>query len=981
MAIPLLTTKLYTPPRRPSVVPRPRLTARLVDAQRLQHRLLLISAKAGAGKTTLASEWLPQQDRPAAWLSLDQKDNDPRRFASYLLAALQQVGVEVRGIDPSRWQAPELPPAEALTAELINEVAASAMACLLVLDDYHLIQSNWIHEAVGFLAENQPPAMQLVIITRTDPPWPLSRLRGRGQVTEIRDHDLRFTPEEAAQFLNESMGLGLPADAVSALEARTEGWIAGLQMAAISMQGRKQADDQAAFVAAFGGTHRYILDYLLEEVLNLQAPVVQDFLIETSILERMCAPLCDAVRFSTAETPSGSSATAVRVPTALTSAGSGLTEDGPELTPGGSESTASGSERTAFAEEVSGHGAATMAGRVQETTALADASGVFGSRAILAQLERTNLFLSPLDDERRWYRYHHLFADLLQSTLTERRSAEEIRKLHARASRWHQAEGSLEEAMIHAMAAQDYDRAATMIEDNVASMLSRSEAPLLLGWIKKLPEEIVRGRPWIDVYRATTLALSGRLEQVDALLDGVEDRLAPGDPQASALTGHIAAVRAYVANLRGDAPRAIEMAAITRECLPDEHLNARGMAAYALAETYLAMDDIDGASAASREMLDVGEKTGRLLMAIPALGDLAAINIVQGRLFQAEEHLQAARRWLVDKNALDSRVRCPYEAGMAGLLHEWNQLDRAHAHAQTGLEYTRHYGVYSLLVASALALMRILQAQGDVDGALEALHEAERTVQTRHVRLATRIEWSAARVVQWLAVGDVETASHCAGEFDNRSELVQMATARLRLAQGRPEEAQRLLWDQLALAEAGGRIGRCIEILALQALALEALDRPDEANAALSGALAMARPEGYLRLFLDLGKPMRRLLERAEARSAAKGAGAARPAPVARDYVRELLEAFRQGPPVESRLGADVEALSGRAAEVLVEPLTDRELEVLRLLAGGLTNKEMAGRLVVAPSTVKQHLKNIYSKLDVHSRTQAVARGRELGLL
>ena len=465
------------------------------------------------------------------------------------------------------------------------------------------------------------------------------------------------------------MGLDLPAEAVSTLERRTEGWIVGLQMAAISMQGRKQDGDLAAFVEAFGGTNRYILDYLMEEVLNQQPPAIQDFLIETSILERMCADLCEL---------------------------------------------------------------AVQHGRKPATAG--------DSQAILAQLERSNLFVIPLDDERRWYRYHHLFADLLKSTLRQRRSAEEIRELHRRASRWHQGEGSLEEAMIHAMAAQDFERAASMIEENIVSMLSRSEAPVLLGWIEKLPEQIVRGRPWIDVYRANTLALSGRLEQVEPLLEDVEKRIEPDAPQAAELLGHIAAIRAYAANLRGDAARVIEMAALAERYLPEEHLNARGMAAYALADTYFAGDDMDGASEASLKMLRVGEKTGRLLMAVPALCDLAAIKKVQGRLHQAEEFYDRARQWMVERKGLDSRVRCPYEVGLADLLREWNQLDAAYEHAVTGIEYSQRLGVYSLLVSGYVALMRILQARGDVEGALDALRNAEQVMQTHHVRLATRIE-------------------------------------------------------------------------------------------------------------------------------------------------------------------------------------------------------------------------------------------------
>jgi LuxR family maltose regulon positive regulatory protein len=938
MSIPLLTTKLYTPPQRPNLVLRPRLMAQLRESLRLRHRLTLISAKAGSGKTTLVSEWLHQQERPATWLSLDDKDNDPRRFFSYLIAALHKLEIKIDQAVLGRLQTPQLPQAEALVAELINDLAASSISFLVVLDDYHVIQNEWVHQAVGFLVEHQPPEMQLVLITRADPPWPLARLRGRGLVTEIRDHDLRFTSEEATRFLNESMALGLPAEAVSTLEWRTEGWIAGLQMAAISMQGRKQDGDLTAFVEAFGGTNRYILDYLMEEVLNQQAPAIQDFLVETSILERMCGALCDTVRFGFAESPSGSQRTAVRF------------------------------------GEAKPHGGLAEAGERRDQAATRD------SQAILAWLERCNLFVTPLDDERRWYRYHHLFADQLESTLRQRRSEEEIRELHRRASRWHQAEGSLEEAMVHAMAAQDFERAASMIEHNIVTMLSRSEAPVLLGWIKRLPEQIVRGRPWIDVYRANTLALGGQLEQVDSLLEDVERRMDPGAPRASELMGHIAAIRAYAANLRGDAARAIEMAALTERYLPEEHLDAQGMAAFALADTLFAGDDMDGARQASLKMLRIGEKTGRLLMAVPALCVLAETKQVQGRLHQAEGLYERARQWMVERDGLDTRVRCPYEVGLANLRREWNQLDAAHQHAVTTLEYSQRFGVSSYPVSGNVALMRILQAQGDVAGALDALRSAEQVVQTHHVRLATRIELRAARVVQWLAVGDLETASHWAEGYGG-SELEQIALARLRLAQGRAAEAQRLLDQQRALAEAGGRTGRLIEILSLQALALEAQGQPDEAGAALSQALSLARPEGYMRLFLDLGQPLYELLERSIAPGTAPEPHGAAIARIAGDYVRDLLDGFQQErEALRSRVAEAAPPLPS-LAQALVDPLTERELEVLQLLAEGLSNKEIADRLVVAPSTVKQHLKNIYAKLDVHSRTQAVARGQELALL
>jgi LuxR family maltose regulon positive regulatory protein len=927
MSIPLLTTKLYIPPRRPNLVLRPRLMARLKEALRLRHRLTLISAKAGTGKTTLVSEWLHEQERPATWLSLDGNDNDPRRFFSYLIAALHQLGIKT---EPSWSETPQLPQAEALVAGLINDVATSMIPFLLVFDDYHLIQNEWIHQAVGFLVEHQPPEMHLVLITRVDPPLPLGRLRGRGQVTEIRDHDLRFTAEEAARFLK-ARDLDLPAEAVSTLERGTEGWIVGLQMAAISMQGRKQGGDLAAFVEAFGGTNRYVLDYLTEEVLDQQAPAIQDFLIETSILSRMCAGLCDAVRFSEAESPSGLPETGVRLGGAEPPSGSPTT---PQRFGG------------AFTSD---------------------------SQAILAQLERTNLFVTSLDDERRWYRYHHLFADLLKSTLGQRRSAREIRELHRRASRWHQAGGSLEEAMGHTLAAGDFERAASMIEENIASMLSRSELPVLLSWIDKLPQEIVRGRPWIDVYRANTLALASQLDDVEPLLEGVERRLEPGTPQASELLGHIAAVRAYVANLRGDAARAIEMATLTRRTLPEAHLTARGLAAYALADTHFACDNMAGASQALLDMLEVGEKTGQLMMIVTALCEMAAVKVVQGRLYQAEELYGRVWQWLVERNGLDSRLRCAYEFGLADLLRERNQLDAAHEHAMTGTAYRRRLGGY--WVVGDLVLMRILQAQGDVEGALATLRNAEQMVQTYPFQLATTIGFRTSRVLQWLAVGDIETASRFAEACDGGSELEQIALARLRLAQGRAAEAQGLLDRQRALAEAGGRTGRSIQILGLLALALETQDRPGEADAALSQALFLARPEGYLRSFLDLGWPLAKLLERSA------GQGAVAIAPIAGDYVQDLLDAFRQEREAERRRMAEAAPLSPSLADALLDPLTERELDVLRLLAEGLSNKEIAARLVVAQSTVKQHLKNIYGKLDVHSRTQAVARGRELALL
>jgi LuxR family maltose regulon positive regulatory protein len=920
----------------------------LDQAIRQQQRLTLVSAKAGSGKTTLVSEWLHQQERSAAWVSLDSNDNDPRRFFDYLIAALHELDIEIGQPVVSQLEIGQLVDPEALVAALINDMAAAATPFLLVLDDYHLIQEEQIHRAVEFLVERQPPEMHLILITRVDPPLPLARLRGRGQMTEIRDQDLRFTAEEAAWFVNKVMALDLPAEAVSTLEQRTEGWIVGLQMASLAMQarismhGRKQDADLTAFVDAFSGTNRYVLDYLMEEVLAQQSPAMQDFLSETSILERMCGDLCDAVRFGPTESPAGLRASGVRF--------------GPTESPAGMQ--ASG-VRFGEAESPSGG------------TDLRD------SQAMLAYLEQSNLFVLPLDDERRWYRYHHLFADLLKRILAQRRSEEEILELYRRASQWHQDKGSLEEAMRYAMAAQDFERAASMIEARFTSKFSRSEVPVLMGWIEQLPEQVVHKHPWIDVYRANTLALVGRLDGVDSLLDGAEKRIEPGAPRAAELLGHIAALRAYVANLRGDAPRVIEMAALTERYLPEEYLPARGVAAYALADTCFADNDMDGASRALLNMLKVGERSRQLLVIVPALCDLAAIKRVRGRLYQAQECYGQMYQWMVERQGLDSRVRCGYEFGLADLLYEWNQLDEAYEHAMVGVEYRRRLGGF--WVVGDLPLMRILQARGDVEGALRVLHDVEQIVQAHYLQMAAMIAFRTARVVQWLAVGDVQTAGRWADECDGGSEREQIVLARLRLAQGRAADAQRLLERQRVLAETGGRNGRLIEILGLQALALEAQGRSEEAEAILSQALALARPEGYMRVFLDLGWPLCKLLERLAATGTVADDQGVEMVRITGAYVHNLLDGFRQEREARRRMAEKV-SRPPSPAEALIDPLTERELEVLQLLAGGLSNKEIADRLVVAPSTVKQHLKNIYSKLDVHSRTQAVARGRELEL-
>ncbi len=878
-SFPIPKTKFFIPAQRPNRVDRPRLMAKLEEGLRLKQNLTLVSARAGAGKTSLVSEWLRQQRQPSAWLSLDASDNDPRRFFNGLLEALRLQEIQVSHRIWSELEAPRLAPPELQMAELINDLAAGPQSFILVLDDYQLIQNEWIHRAIDFLLERQPPTLHLILITRSDPQLPLHLLRGRGQLVEIRDQDLQFSAAEADQFLNDVIALGLPAEDVAMIEQRTEGWIAGLQMAAISMQGRKQDGDLRAFIASFNGTHRFILDYLVEEVLNQQTPEIQDYLLETSILDRMCADLCDAV----------------------------------------------------------------LSTRTKATAT---------SQVILEQLERSNLFVVSLDDDRRWYRYHHLFADLLRSILKQRRSEEQIRELHRRASVWFQAGGALDEAMLHTMAAQDFERAAAIIDENIETMFTSSNPELILGWIKALPAEILRQRPWMDVIYANTLAFLGQLDEVDPLLKDVEQRLTPGDPREAETLGHIASVRTYAANLRGKGDEALQMATLSKRYPLERRPAMRAITIYTLADTYFIRDDMQNAAQELSALLRIGERTNHVLIAVTALCTLANIKKVQGLLRQAEEYYARAYQFMVEKNGLHLRVRCAYEFGLADLLRERNQLDAALDLALTATERLRRLGGY--LLDCDLTLMRIYQARDETEKAFKALDNAEKDVQTFRFQMSTMLEFRTARVEQWLAAGEVEAASRWAAECNGGSEKEQIVLARLRLAQGRAADAQRLLDTQRPLAEAGERFGRLIEILALQAIALEAQGLHAEADTTLSRAFSLAQPAGYQRLFLDLGQPLLAIQERLSLPGL--------PSPAAQNGRAEKV------PPKQLSSAQN-------------EALTRRELEVLRLLAEGLPNKEMAVRLVVAPSTVKQHLKSICRKLNVHNRTQAVARGRELMLL
>ncbi len=913
MTTPLLKTKLYIPAPRSELVSRPRLIEQL-DAG-IRRKFTLLSASAGFGKTTLLSEWIAGCKRPIAWLSLDEHDNDPARFWAYFIAALQTARADLGAAALAALQSRQPPPIESLLTQLINEITELAAPLILVLDDFHTITAPQIHDALTFCLDNLPPQMHLLFSSRTDPPWPLARRRARGEMAELRTDDLRFTSDEAAAFLNQVMGLDLSPGDVATLEGRTEGWITGLQMAALSIQGRK---DASGFIAAFAGSHRFILDYLMEEVLDQQAPAIQDFMLQTSILERMSGPLCDFV------------------------------------------------------------------------------TGNNDSQTTLDWLEQANLFLVPLDDERCWYRYHHLFADLLRKRLQQTRPGQ-ASILHSQASRWYEAQGLIAEAVGHALAAGDADQAARLVERNALAMMDHGELTTLLEWLDALPGEVQRRRPWLCVAHAWALAYSGQLEPIEPLLQNAERRAekamlgldeAERRAERKHIAGHTATIRAYVAVLRGDNPRGVELARKAMQLLPGDDLSTRGFAAVQLSYALRNSAGLAAATQATIEASAISRAAGDSHVAVMTLCDLGGLFRMQGRLHDAAATYQNALE-LAHTYTRQSGRQLPitgYVYGrMSTVLCEWNDLEAATRLAKKGVELCKQWGWAEIYVDCCIYLAMALQAAGDEKGALDALLEAKQTARKVSPWYVTVVGLFEAWVR--LGQGDVASASRWAAaqadelniddEPDSKHAARYLAIVRILIVQiweqtGGGHDRPAPTWEDklkrvlgvlarlLRSAEAENQVMRAIEILILRALALQALDETKQALAALEHAIAISKPGGYVRIFVAKGAPMAKLLQHALASG------------IAVEYTNKLLAAFT--PPTPPHPHTPIHP-------PLIEALSERETEVLALIAAGLSNREIADKLFLAVGTVKKYTSNIYGKLNVHKRTQAVLCARELGLL
>jgi LuxR family maltose regulon positive regulatory protein len=939
-------TKLYMPPVRPSLVPRPRLIERLNEG--LYRKLTLVSAPAGFGKTTLISEWLGLLDRPSAWLSLDEGDSDPVQFLTYLIAALQQVDEGIGRTVLDLLQSSQLPPMQSLVTLLINDIAAAGTPLTLVLDDYQLVSAASVHQILQVLLDRQPPTIHLVIGTREDPPLPLPRLRARGQVTEIRERDLRFTEGEAAEFLSQTMGLHLDADTVRALEARTEGWVVGLQLAALALQeGRADAE---AFVTAFTGDDRYVMDYLIAEVLNRQPDETRAFLCQTSVLDRFTASLCNAV------------------------------------------------------------------------------TGREDSQAVLECLEGANLFLFSLDHRREWYRYHRLFAEFLRTTLAPDKRA----LLHLRAMRWYRAAvqtpGFLGQAIGHAVAygsasttslpgqsqalrqptedsrlpgqalrrptedsrlpgqalrldsGQAWDEAEQLIGMAAEETIHAGGVLTMRRWLDALPDERVRANGELAIYKGWVLALSGEMALAEEYAGAAEECFRKAKDVDRGESGRLLVLRSWLAVLfHQDYASALELAAGALRALGDDQPHWRVIALWTMAESQERTRPITEAIVTLWEALRAGQTLGNQVFVATVEISLALALNNHGRRREAVAVCEEAIKRYTDETGRLSPIAGLILSRMGMLHYEANHLDLARKCHDLGMSLSEQVASeYNLAFFQGLSAP-IFYAQGEVEMALAALQQGYQVaLQTGFVDA----EWFFSREVNVrLMEGDLGFALRWVEKRglspDDDPEYLtieqHLVYARVLLAQGRLSDTRCWLARLERFTRERGLYRWLITVHVLQALTAERSGDRALTWDRISRALQEAAPQDYLRAFLDEGGRVPGLLTRAR--------------DVAPAFVDRLLAAFRSARSGVASQGASMPASSPKAElcdqpiEPLPEPLSERELEVLGLIAAGLSNREISQELYITVGTVKRHTNHIYGKLGVHSRTQAAAKARELGLL
>lgn len=864
---PLLQTKLTAPVSRDRLVARPSLYALLEEGLLLkgefQRRLTLVSAPAGYGKTTLIANWLRSSGRLFAWLSLDEMDNDPSRFLAYLTATVAQTEVGSAGRQPLA--APELLPAEAALSILLNEIAKSPQPFILALDDYHTIHTSQIHKMVGFVLDHLPAKAHLAIITREDPLLPVARLRARGQALEIRQQALRFTSAETHEFLRQFMQSDVAEEDIALLEQRTEGWVAGLQLAALSI---RSSADPHSFIQAFSGSSRYILDYLVSEVFEQQPGDVQEFLLKTAILERMNASLCDAI------------------------------------------------------------------------------TGQSGSGKMLEHLEQENLFLIPLDQAREWYRYHHLFCEFLRHRLRERGTAW-LAALHLVASEWYEAQNLTPEAIEHALAAEDFVRAARLIDDVEGKLLQRGEIVTLLGWFRRLPERQVRSNARLCLGYAWPLILSSQLDQAESFMSTAALLAAEG----SAEEGNLYALRAYLARERGDQAGVISASERALELLPQTERALRSTLSMNLGIAYWHMGRLDETERLMSELEHLAVQSGFFYGELTARFFLARTQATRGRLHLAESRyrqmIQEGRRTSIDALA-------HYDLGT--LYREWSRLEEAERHIHQGIEISAQTVNKEFLCSGHILKGLLLLAHKDPVAALAEAEVAYKLARDFSATTSARCEALYLRAA--LALGDVEQAKRWGEQMSPATDAhplyryIDLAHPLLLVAQGRKEEAQALLTPASQAAREQGWGYALVAALVVQALAARTVE---EALEFLNEALGMAEAEGFLCTFLDAGPQLTPLLQ----------------------------EAARRGiqPEQAGKILSKMGAAPARPLPGLVEQLTERELEVLRLVVAGFSNRQIARQLVISTGTAKTHVHNICGKLEARNRTEAAVRAKELDIV